>query len=84
MTASALSSSDDSKPRFWWLSQTEARVGLSVLLLSLVARWQSLSPGYSIDDFAHVVDDKPYPFDKLAAQGRELTYFLHQIGRAHV
>ena len=76
MTASALSSSADSKPRFWWLSQTEARVGLFVLLLSLVARWQALSPGYSIDDFGYIVDDKPYPFNQLVSQGRALTYFL--------
>ena len=76
MTVTTPSSSDVSEAGLFRLSQTEVRVGLSVLLLSLVARWQALSPGYSIDDFVQVLDDKPLSFGLLAAQGRALTYFL--------
>jgi hypothetical protein len=61
----------------WRLSRTEVQVGTLVFLLSLVARFQTLLPGYSIDDFAPIVDDQPYPFAMLAAQGRALLYYLH-------
>jgi hypothetical protein len=82
MTDTIPASSDVDKGYLWHLSQTEVRVGVCVLLLSLVARWQALLPGYSIDDFTVVVDDQPYPLGLLATQGRVTVYFLNLVLRA--
>jgi len=44
-----------------------------VLLLSVVARRQAPPRGYYIDDVGRILDDQPYVFGPLAAQGGVLV-----------
>jgi hypothetical protein len=78
MGAATVSSPDTSEIKPCRLSQTETRVAILVLFLSFVARWQMLSPGYSIDDYALITGPNSYSLGQMAAQGRVLTYYLQR------
>lgn len=55
----------------------ESRVCLMALVLALIARFQALLPGYSIDDYMFVNQGLPPWFDpSAAANGRAMSYVL--------
>lgn len=58
-------------------SPTELRVGLIVVALSFIARFQSLLPGYSIDDYGFANQAPPeWLGHQAVAQGRILSHVL--------
>jgi hypothetical protein len=61
----------------WSLNYVELRVGISALVLCLVARWQALLPGYSIDDYKLIADDREQAYMGIA-HGRAFGYAVRR------
>lgn len=59
----------------WLLSPVERNAAIVAVIAALVARLQAFLPGYSIDDFAALVD-RPDITASAFAQGRTLVPFL--------
>lgn len=69
----------DCPPGHRWLSLSpiESRVCMIALGLSLIARFQALLPGYSIDDYQFINQGLPEWFElRTARNGRSLAYVL--------
>lgn len=60
----------------WTLHPAEKRAAAAALVLSLIARWQNLLPGYSADDYGHLIAPQHFSFDFSLSQGRPLVPLL--------
>lgn len=58
---------------FWRLTQGEKQAALVALVLSLIARAQTFLPGYSVDDYGHLLAPQHFSFAFSLSQGRPLV-----------
>jgi hypothetical protein len=57
----------------WALTAAEKQAAAAALALSLIARIQTLLPGYSVDDYPHLLAPQHLSFEYSLSQGRPLV-----------